>query len=224
MLADRLTVATLDCLTVSCGALASMQHPPSRTVDRLLEGVRQGQPDALSQLLPLLYEELRAIARRQRRDWNGEETLDTTALVHEAYLRLADQSQAQWESEAHFLAVAATAMRQILIDYAKRRRATKRGGHQRRVSLRDIDGALRGAGEWEEVVPDALIALDESLHRLEAHDQRLSRIVECRFFGGMTIQDTAKALGIGPATVTRGWTMAKAWLYRDLVRALEEEA
>lgn len=192
-----------------------------QTVTRLLDELRSGNQHAFGELLPLVYDELHGLAARQRQGWGGDETLNTTALVHEAYLRLVDQSAPQWWSHPHFLAVASTAMRQILLDYAKRRRAVKRGGGDRPISLHEVESALKGTADPSEAQSEALIALDGSLRRLEKHDRRQSRIVECRFFGGMTIQDTAEALGISPATVSRGWAMAQAWLYRDLKRSLE---
>ena len=199
-----------------------MGSAAQQTVTRLLHELRTGNREAFSELLPLVYGELRQIAGRQRERWDGEETLDSTALVHEAYLRLVDQSAPQWQSHPHFLAVASTAMRQILFDYAKRKHAAKRGGRHQHVPLHKIEDALKGAGDVSEARSEALIALNDSLRRLEQHDARLSRIVECRFFGGMTIEDTAEALGVAPATVCRGWAMAKAWLYRDLKAALED--
>lgn len=199
-----------------------MGDPARRTVTGLLDALKAGDRQAFSELLPLVYGELHQIAERHRQHWAGEETLDTTALVHEAYLRLVDQSAPQWQSHAHFLAVASTAMRQILLDYAKRKHAAKRGGGHQPVPLHKIEAALKGAGDLSEARSEALVALDHSLRRLEKHDLRQSRIVECRFFGGMTIQDTAEALGIAPATVSRGWAMAKAWLYRDLEKTLED--
>jgi len=197
------------------------RHPDQERVTRLLHNLRAGDPHAFDELLPLVYDELRELAHRQRRRWQGDETLDTTALVHEAYLRLVDQSSPQWVSRPHFLAVASRAMRQILLDYAKRKRAAKREGARQRVPLEEVEAALRGGGDPAEARSDALIALDESLRRLEKHDPNQSRIVECRFFGGMTIEDTAAALGISPATVKRGWTMAQAWLYRGIRQSLE---
>ena len=187
---------------------------------RLLEELGAGDRGALDRLLPLVYDQLHQAAERQRHRWQGDETLNTTALVHEAYLRLVDQSAPQWQSRAHFLAVASTAMRQILIDYAKRQRAAKRGGERERLSFHEIESALDAAGEASEAGAEALMALNESLRRLESIDARHGRIVECRFFGGMTIEDTATALGISPATVKRGWAMAQAWLYRDLKETL----
>src|SRR5438067_75945 len=194
--------------------------PPQHTVSRLLDDLRAGDRGAFDALLPLVYRELHELAQRQRRRWEGDETLNTTALVHEAYLRLADQSKAEWSSHAHFLAVAATAMRQILVDYAKRRRAAKREGGRQRVDLHDVETVLRAGGDVAEAQSEVLLALDESLHRLEGHDARQARIVECRFYGGMTVEDTAEALGISTATVKRGWAMAQAWLYRDLTHTL----
>jgi len=201
-----------------------MGEPAQQTVSRLLHELRAGNRQALAELLPLVYDELLQIAGRHRQRWEGEDTLNTTALVHEAYLRLADQSAPQWQSYPHFLAVASTAMRQILLDYAKRKQAAKRGGAQRHVSLHEIEAGLQGSGDLAGAGSEALLALDESLRRLEQRDPRQSRIVECRFFGGMTIRDTADALGVSPATVTRGWLMARAWLYRDLKATLGDLA
>lgn len=168
----------------------------------------------------LVYHELRRLAEQQRRRWEGEHSLNTTALVHEAYLRLGRQPGAAWQSRAHFMAVAARAMRQILIDYARYQRAEKRGSGQRPISLDELESALTGVNTAAEAEVDALIALDEALHRLEEHDPRQAQIVECRFYGGMAIHETATALGVSPATVKRGWSMAQAWLHRELSRLL----
>jgi RNA polymerase sigma factor (TIGR02999 family) len=184
-------------------------------VGRLLDALRAGDRQAFDQLLPLVYGELHHLAEQQRRRWSGDDTLNTTALVHEAYLRLAGQSTPAWRSRPHFLAVAARAMRHILLDYAKSKQRAKRGGGQQRVSLQEIESALK-VGDPADAGAEALLALDDALRRLDKHDPRQSRIVECRFFGGMPIQDTADALGVSPATVKRGWAMAQAWLYREL--------
>jgi RNA polymerase sigma factor (TIGR02999 family) len=192
------------------------------TVLRLLADLRAGDRHAVDRLFPLVYHELHTLAAQQRRRWDGDDSLNTTALVHEAYLRLSGTPVQAWEDGPHFLAVAARAMRQVLIDYAKRRRAGKRGGGQQRVALHEIEVALRNGGDAGEAGSDALLALEEALLRLEAHDARQSSIVECRFFGGMSIQDTAVALGISPATVKRGWAMAQAWLYRELTRSAKD--
>jgi RNA polymerase sigma factor (TIGR02999 family) len=194
--------------------------PPS--VSHVLEQLRGGDRTAFDELFPLVYDELHRIAAQQRRRWEGDETLNTTALVNEAYLKLVDQSAPDWRSRAHFLAVASTAMRQILIDYAKQKRAGKRGGRRPHVALHEIEAALRRDDDLSEARDDLLVALDESLRRLSQSDPRQTRIVECRFFGGMTIEDTAEALGLSPATIKRGWAMAQAWLYRDLKQAGQE--
>lgn len=198
-----------------------MSDADQDTVARLLGELRAGNPDAFDGLLPLVYDELRQLARRQRHRWYGDETLTSTALVHEAYLRLVDQSAVEWESRAHFLAVASRAMRQILLDYAKRKRAAKRDGGRERIPLHEVEAVLGASEDAVEVQSEALIALEESLRRLEACEPRQSRIVECRFFGGMTIEETAEVLGISVASVKRGWAMAQAWLYRDLRSARE---
>lgn len=200
-----------------------MNDSADDTVQSLLAELRAGDRGAFDRLLPIVYEELREIAGRQRRRWEADDSLNTTALVHETYLRLAGTQVMAWEDRPHFLCVAARAMRQILLDHAKQRQAAKRGGGARPVPLHEIEAALRGGPDATDAGADALVALDEALHRLQAHDQRQTRIVECRFFGGMTIDDTAVALGVSPATVKRGWAMAQAWLYRELIRSHAEE-
>ena len=195
-----------------------------RVVARLLEEVGAGDRAAFDALVPLVYDELRLLARRQRRRWQGDETLDTTALIHEAYLRLADQSSPRWTNEPHFLAVASRAMRQVLVDYARRRHAAKRGGAAQPVSLAEVEEALLAGGDLGETHSEALLAVEEALGRLEQHDPLHARIVECRFHAGLTIEDTAEALGISPATVKRRWALAQAWLYRDLSQARGADA
>ena len=202
----------------------SQSHPQEQTVTRLLQELKSGDRRAFTELLPLVYDELHELAHRQRRRWDGNETLNTTAIIHEAYLRLAGQSAPQWSSHPHFLAVAATAMRQVLLDYAKRQRAAKRDGGGRPVSLDEVEATLREGGVMSEARSEAIIAVEESLRRLEQHDPVQGRVVECRFYGGMTIEETAKTLGVSPATVKRRWAMAQAWLYRDLKRAREGTA
>jgi RNA polymerase sigma factor (TIGR02999 family) len=158
----------------------------------------------------------------QRRRWDGDDTLNTTALVHEAYLRLVDQTAPRWVNRPHFMAVAATAMRQILIDYAKRKQTAKREGSRNYVPLHELEDVLSGGADASAILPDALIALDAALAALEKRNPRQRQIVECRFFGGMTIEDTAEALALSPATVKRDWTMAQAWLYRELQQSLSD--
>jgi RNA polymerase sigma factor (TIGR02999 family) len=186
----------------------------SRTekVASLLDDVQRGRTDAFDELFAVVYDEIHAIARVQRRRFTGHETLNTTALVHEAYLKLG-QPNVSWVSEAHFLAAAAKAIRHILLNYAREQGARKRGGDWRRTSL---DASSIAADGGALTRSESLIALDDALNRLAGNSERLSRIVECRFFGGMTLEQTAAALNISTATVTRGWATAQAWLYRDL--------
>ena len=176
--------------------------------------LNRGAPEAMHALLPLVYADLRRIAHRQLAAEATGHTLCTTALVHEAYIRLAEQSRAPWIDRAQFFAVAARTMRRILVDYARRHRAGRRGGaHARPVGLEAADeaGTLRVAERADE-----LLALDEALDRLVVMDERLARVVECRFFGGLSEVETAEALGISQRTVARDWLMAKAWLYDEL--------
>jgi len=175
----------------------------------LLLAWRAGERDALDRLFSLVYEELRGIAHRQLRGEHPERSVGTTGLVHEAYLKLVDQTRVQWTDRAHFFAVAAGAMRRILVDQARRRGALKRGAAPRRVSLTDLPVAI-------EERADTLVALDEALTELAGVDERLSRVVECRFFGGLTEEETAEALGVTARTVRRDWTKAKGWLQRAL--------
>ena len=170
---------------------------------------RSGEPDARENLFPLVYDELRRIAHRQLGRERDGHTLDTTALVHEAYLKLVDQTRAEWIDRSHFFAVAANAMRRILVDYARSYRTDKRGGAPRRVSLTD---SMLVAEERA----DTLLAVDEALVELARIDERLSRVVECRFFAGLTEDETAAVLGVTARTVRRDWTKAKGWLHRTL--------
>ncbi|MGH7468658.1 MAG: sigma-70 family RNA polymerase sigma factor [Longimicrobiales bacterium] len=199
-----------------------MNVPTYENIDSLLARLRTGDEEAFDQLFPLVYDQLHQAAKRQRRRWQSDDTLNTTALVHEAYLRLAGQSAPGWQGEPHFLAVAARAMRQIMIDHARGKRRAKRGGQWQRVPLHEIEAALTTGGAASTASADALLALDGALRRLDVANPRQSRIVECRFFGGMAIADTAEALGVSAATVKRGWAVAQAWLYRELARELDE--
>jgi RNA polymerase sigma factor (TIGR02999 family) len=154
-----------------------------------------------------VYVELRGLARAQRRRWQGDYTMNTTALIHEAYLKLASQNKTKWNDRHHFLAVASKAMRQILVNYSQRKRSAKRGGEARIVTL--DENMQISAGSAEE-----LLALDEGLKALERQQPRLGRVTECRFFAGLSVEETAAALDISPATVKRDWALASAWLYR----------
>jgi len=180
-------------------------------VTRLLEQARAGEPEALNRLLPLVYDHLRAMAGRMLHGERAAHTLRPTALVHEAYIRLVDQ-RGGWQDRAHFFAIAAQAMRRILVDHARAHRASKRGGIAERISL---DDTADRAGEREVALEDVL-EVDSALSALEALDPAAARIVELRYFGGLTIQETAAAMGLSPATVKREWSAARAWLYRRL--------
>jgi len=186
-----------------------------RSVTRLLADVREGDDGALAELFPLIYDELRELANRQRGRWHGDYTLNTTALVHEAYLKLVDQRHVSADSRAHFLGLAARAMRHILCNYARDRQREKRGGHLRKLSL---DEVMEKAGQvpFSDEQAEILAVLDAALTTLESVDARQSKIVECRFFGGLTIEDTAAAVGVSPATVKREWAIAKARLFREM--------
>ncbi|MGQ0648641.1 MAG: ECF-type sigma factor [Gemmatimonadaceae bacterium] len=188
------------------------------------EESKAGTRQAFDEQFTLVYHELRRLAEQQRQKWGGDHSLNTTALVHEAFLRLGRDAGDTWRSQSHFMAVAATAMRQILIDHARRQHAAKRGSGQRHLTLDELESALSGTADAGDTSADALIAVDEALARLGAHDARLARIVECRFFGGMAIRETAEALGISTATVKRGWAMAQAWLHRELSQILGAQA
>ena len=183
--------------------------PARSEVTQLLQQWSDGRQEALDRLLPQIYAELRRLAssylRRERRD----HTLQPTALVHEAFLKLVDQRAVRWQNRAHFFGIAAQAMRRILVDHARGHAADKRGAGAERVSLDDAQ--LAGA------MPDIdILALDEVLTRLATLDPQQSRVVDLRFFGGLTMEETAEVLHISPATVGRDWTMAKAWLYAEL--------
>jgi RNA polymerase sigma factor (TIGR02999 family) len=178
-------------------------------VTRLLADASRGNPQALSQLMPLIYEELRAIAARHLRSERPDHTLQTTGLVHEAYLRLVDQNQT-WQNRSHFFAIAAMAMRRVLVDHARASQAAKRGGPNTVLPLEEA--LVVGTDDsW----PD-LLDLDGALSRLAELDPRMARLVELRFFGGLTVDETAELLEISPRTVKREWRTARAWLRREI--------
>ena len=166
-------------------------------------------PDAIDALFPVVYEELRRMAHQRLRHERSGHTLSTTGLVHEAYLRLAGQTRAEFSDRGHFLAVAAQAMRRVLVDHARRHRAARRGGGVAALSLDRVNVAV-------EEQADALIALDVALTRLAALDERMCRVVECRFFAGLSDEETAQVLDVAPRTVWRDWVKARGWLYREL--------
>jgi RNA polymerase sigma factor (TIGR02999 family) len=178
-------------------------------ISRLLEEHRAGNPDAVNRLTPQLYDELRRIAAYYMRGERPDHSLQPTALVHEAYLRLVGQDDLHWESRAHFFAIAARAMRNILVDRARARGSAKRGGDVARVPLDEVE-ALVGAPDLD------YLALDAALDALERVDPQQCRVVELRYFAGLGIEETADALGVSPATVKRDWAMAKVWLRRRI--------
>ena len=183
---------------------------PAEPIAELLDAVRQGDHAASERLFSALYGELRRIARRERRRLNAGETLNTTAVVHEAYVRLLHDRDLPWESRAHLLGTAAVAMRRLLVDRARERQALKRGGGVAPLDLdADVDRAATRAGE-------EMLALDEALRRLEQVDPRLSRVVELRFFGGLSEEETGRILGMAERTVRRDWLKAKAFLHSQL--------
>jgi RNA polymerase sigma factor (TIGR02999 family) len=188
----------------------------SEAITEALCALRDGAPGAMERLAPLVYEQLKRIARRQLRAEPVGHTLSTTALVHEAYLKLVDQTRAGWQDRGHFFAIASGAMRRILVDYARRYRAARRGGGVDGTPVRPIpldDSEIPVAER-----ADALVALDEALERLGRLDMRQARVVECRFFGGLTEEETAAALGLSQRTVAREWVTARGWLYQELRR------
>ena len=181
-------------------------------VTLLLDALRRGEADSEA-LFQRLYTELRALARHHRSRWNGNDTLNTTAIVHEAYFKLVGSVEG-FEDRAHVLGVASRAMRQVLVTYAEARRALKRGGGVPDVRLDEASGA--DAALLSDDQADTIAELDEALRRLARTDGRAARVVECRFFGGMTVDETAEALGLSSATVGRSWRAARAWLYGEL--------
>jgi len=187
-----------------------MTSPPQQDVTRLLESLRSGERGALDALFPLVYGELRRLARRQLSRERPGHTLDSVALVNEAYLKLVDQGNVRWENRAHFFAVSARAMRAILVDHARARNAAKRGGGGAVVPLDDVAELL--SDEQAEHVEQ----LDEALTQLSGVNEEASRAVECLYFGGLTLEETAEALSLSVATVRRRWSFAKAWLARAL--------
>lgn len=191
------------------GLQMTTPSPSPPEVTQLLINWSNGDQKALEKLMPLVYAELRRLARRYMRREHAGHTLQTTALVNEAYLRLIEQQSVRWQNRAHFFGIAAQLMRRILVDHARRYHCAKRGGGALQVSLDEaaVVSDERGA---------ELLALDDALKSLEAIDARKGRVVELRFFGGLSIEETAGVLGVTPMTVVRDWKMAKAWLRREI--------
>lgn len=186
-----------------------MHNESPSPVTKLLVRWRAGDREALEELMPLVYDELRGLAHHYLRQERSDHTLQSTALVHEAYMRLAGQNPPEWQNRAHFFGIAAHLMRQILVEYARSRRTAKRGANAPRLAL-DAAEALPQQTDVD------VVALDRALQELSELDAQQGRIVELRFFAGLTIEDTSEVLGISPATVKRDWTTARAWLYRAM--------
>lgn len=191
-------------------------EPREGQLTRLLASCSAGDEDAFDRLIPLVYADLKGIAHRRLRSERAGHTLDTTAVVHEAYVQLVNQATATWRDRAHFFAVASRVIRHVLIDYARRRNAEKRGGGRFQVPLRE---AMTG----EEPKTVDLVALDVALTELADRDERMAKVVECRFFGGMTMAETAAAVGVSLRTAERDWTRARAHLYRTLNENPDDE-
>ncbi len=181
----------------------------SQEVTVLLSALTRGDDGAASKLIPVVYDELRRLAGSYMRRERADHTLQATALVHEAYLKLIEQRSVNWQSRAHFFGVSAQLMRRILIDHARGHTREKRGGEQKKVSLDE-------AFVFSEKQADELLAVDDSLNLLAKIDPRQARVVELRFFGGLSVEEAAEVLGVSPKTVKRDWSVAKAWLYADL--------
>ena len=186
-----------------------MADVPSHDVTRLLARWKDGDEAALQQLVPIVHEELRRLARRQMAGEGPGHTLQPTALVNEAYLRLVNLKRMQWQNRAHFFAMAARLMRRILVDDARKRNAAKRGGSMMQVPLDQVENLVQNQAA-------NVVAVDEALQKLEAIDVRQSQIVELRFFGGLSIEETANVLKVSPGTVMRDWTFARAWLRNQM--------
>jgi RNA polymerase sigma factor (TIGR02999 family) len=181
----------------------------AENITDLLVSYGRGDKESLDKLMPVVYDELRRQAARYLRREQPGHTLQTTALIHEAYVRLVDQRNVQWQNRAHFFGIAAQMMRRILVDHARTKKRAKRGGSDIKVSLDDATVAVKGQDL-------DVVAVDEALTRLAKIDEQQSRVVELRFFSGLTVEETAEVMGISPATVKRDWSMAKAWLHREL--------
>lgn len=193
--------------------MASKMAPESakHTITRMLREWSDGKQEAIEDLMPLVYDELHRQAKRYLRRERSGHTLQTTALINEAYMKLVDQRNVEWESRTHFYAIAAQAMRRILVDYARTEKREKRGGDQFKLPL---DDALQVAGKDAKTID--MIALDEALTRLSVRDARQARVVELRYFADLSLEETAAALNISRATAALDWSMARAWLYREL--------
>jgi len=193
-----------------------VSSPQSGDITGILEKISDGEPRAADELLPLVYDQLRAAAQKQMAGERPDHTLQATALVHEAYVRLVGPHDVPWENRAHFYVAAAEAMRRVLIEHARKRGRIKRGGGLRRVPLTGQE--LANEADLEEI-----LSVDAAIRRLEERDERMARIVRLRFFAGLSAKETADVLGLSDRTVRREWTLARAWLHRELSGGANEE-
>jgi RNA polymerase sigma factor (TIGR02999 family) len=191
-----------------------MPNPESHQISQLLVDWNNGNEFAADQLMPLVYDELRRMAKRHLRGQRSGHTFQTTELIHEAYLKIAAPDESKWQNRAHFFGIAAQAMRHILVDYARAKQSQKRGGWQEKITLAE-DAAISSEK------PAEIVALDDALHRLAALDRRKSRVVELKYFGGLTNEEVAEVLQISPETAKRDWSFARTWLLRELSCAAE---
>ncbi len=183
-------------------------------VTRLLQQVQEGHGQAWDELMPLVYDELYALAEHKLRFERNDHTLTPTALVHEAYLKLVDQNRVHWQSRSHFFAIAAQAMRRILVNYAARRKTAKRGGGTPQIAFSET--LVQRVGLFTDRQAEEVLALNEALNRLEAFSERACRVVEYRFFGGLTYEEVGQVMGLSSITVRRAWNTARAWLRREM--------
>ena len=193
-----------------------MKKAQNAAVTAQLDESVRSRRDVVDGLFVAVYDELRGRAHGHRLGWEGDHTLGTTALVHEAYLKLAGQDGATWQSREHFLALAAKAMRHILVDHARRRSAAKRGGRATPLPLEDVEASTATPSTDDDRRAEMLIVLDRAIERLERLDPRQARVVECRFFGGMSVEEASRVLRVSPRTVKRDWAHAQAWLRREV--------
>lgn len=184
-------------------------------VTKLLIATREGDKEAVNQLFPIVYDEMRKIARKKLSFERSGHTFDTTALVHEAYFRLIDQNEVEWQSRAHFLAIAAQAMRRILLNYAEYKNAKKRGGDFTKIDV-DMEHLPGGQINMDDEMVESILALNKALDKMEEFNERGCRVVEYHFFGGLTWKEISEVMGVAPITVRRAWNVSKLWLNREL--------
>ncbi|NGP90000.1 ECF-type sigma factor [Fodinibius halophilus] len=193
------------------------ETPTKEAITRLLQSSQVGDKEAVNQLLPLVYDEMSNIAHQKLKFERSGHTLDTTALVHEAYFKLINHDKVEWKSRAHFLAIAALSMKRILINYAKRKQAIKRGGEYSRADI-ELE-RIEGPSQMNESMAEEILALDKALERMQTFNERGSKVVDYHFFGGLTWKEISEVMGIAPITVRRAWYSSRLWLRRELMKS-----